>query len=179
MRWSRTRCTCCRRGRGGASSWVNGSSPSRSSTSRSIRNAFRRRDVHVCRWGCGSSRSHNSRFHSICISCSPFSSNGGSIAESWLGWKREHGDIRFVCKSAGIKRCRPTGTLCGEAISLAAECQREMAGAMLFDKRLHAADNLIHVVRLDVVFRRNLLCRHVVLLAANVDFNLTVAVENV
>ena len=61
-------------------------------------------------------------------------------------------------------------TLCGEAISLAAESRREMAGAMLFDKRLHAEDNLIHVVRRDVVYRGNFLCRHVVFLAANVDF---------
>ena len=95
-RWNRTRCTCCRQGRGGASSWVNGSSPSHSLTSRSIRNASHRRDVHAYRWGCGSSRSHSSRFRSICISCSPFSSNGDSIAGFWLEWKREHGDNGFV-----------------------------------------------------------------------------------
>ena len=71
-RWNRTRCTCCRRGRGGASSWANGSSPSHNSSSRTTRRASRHRGVHACRWGCGSSRSHSSRFRSICISCSPF-----------------------------------------------------------------------------------------------------------
>ena len=64
----------------------------------------------------------------------------------------------------------PKEALRGEAISLVAESRSEMAGTMLFNKRLHAADNLVHVVRLDVEFRRNFLCRHVVLLAANVDF---------
>ena len=61
-------------------------------------------------------------------------------------------------------------TLRGEAISLTAESRREVAGTMLFDKRLHAADNLIHIVRLEIILHSNLLCRHVVLLAANVDF---------
>ena len=82
QRWSYTRYTCCLRGRGGTSSWVNGSSPNRNSTSRSIRNSSRRRDAHACRWGCGNSRFHSSRFRSICISFSlRFSLHGASISQ--------------------------------------------------------------------------------------------------
>ena len=69
-RWSRTRCTCWRRGRGGACAWESGCTWRRSSSSRTIRSASRRHGARASALAnvCKSSRSSCCR--SICISCS-------------------------------------------------------------------------------------------------------------
>ena len=106
--WSRTRCTCCRQGRGGACAWASGCSPNRSSTNRTIHSASRRRDARACAWASGCNPSRSSSIRSICISYSSVflqESHGDSIA------KKTMGAVRFlpIFQSTNISTCRLHG----------------------------------------------------------------------